>query len=1025
MAPWLTLIGRPTSPFPFRRARLRLQPLEGRNLLAAGGGFAGGGLFGEYFANPELTGDPAFTRRDVRIDFDWKESGPGGSTSPSYERVGADNFSVRWTGQIIPKFSERYTFQATGDDGVRLWIRPAGGPFEWTQLVDAWEGPSPTPIAADQWLIAGQAYEVRLEYRELEGVANARLAWSSASTPPSVIDPAVNLGVNAVTYDFQVYADAAKTGWAEWGDPIDYFGRPRVETDELGWPTADAGHLFWEGVDPAKTGGTYLLRFTGRAEVSGWMGRGRFFVDGVEHGQVLPAGAGYDAQTNTTTAQVVIAGTDVFGLNFVQTQRDAESEVGSGVTDVHLLRPIAPNATTSYQPGELFDADVKQAFSRFTTLRYSTANFNAEKEWSHRKLPGAMKTAWGDRAAVWENVVLLANETGKDLYITLPVGASADYIRNLANLIRYGSDGVNPYTESVADPTYPGLNPNLRVYVEWGNEIWNWSFSQGGGAADAGRAAGLEGTPEGQIINFDGQRPNGDFRRWAALRTVEASTIFREVFGDDAMGDRVRVVFEYQYDNVQGTAVEALRFIDQYFNNADGKQHVEEPHPVSYYLWGAGGASYFGASNPRGLISDIFVPSGTFETAKVGAGGTAKTGPGGTSWSFAGDAGVYRDRIGVAANARMEVPGLGPVPATPQGNQALYISGTGSASVTIDFPRTGVFAIDFQAAGELAPDMGNQLDFFLNDERITPNGGRLAPPPYPWWPGNGNRNAGKFSAYGTVPVEITEPGRYTFKIVGRGAAERTTVIDDVRVQSLDAIFASRIPAGGQAAGQVSRADYQAQLAAQARYAQAYGLKVVAYEGGWSLGGDHEAIPLQAWAKYKDARTAAAMATAMDAFHRAGGELNILGTYDQWFLDDAANADSYPIIVGIDARLNVLPAAPTIGVSVSENGRTGLNLTTGLRAFSKPSVAIAGDWVSWTIVVPMTGMYRVTALTGAGGTAALYVNGDRLADGPSKSAIRESIPLSAGAHTIRVQNAGGRFAIRGATVERLDDLSPAL
>ena len=30
----------------------------------------------------------------------------------------------------------------------------------------------------------------------------------------------------------------------------------------------------------------------------------------------------------------------------------------------------------------------------------------------------------------------MANETGKDLYITLPVGASADYIRNLANLIR-------------------------------------------------------------------------------------------------------------------------------------------------------------------------------------------------------------------------------------------------------------------------------------------------------------------------------------------------------------------------------------------------------------------------------------------------------------------------------------------------------------------------------------------------------------------------------------------------------------
>ena len=89
-----------------------------------------------------------------------------------------------------------------------------------------------------------------------------------------------------------------------------------------------------------------------------------------------------------------------------------------------------------------------------------------------------VEAAWGDRDAVWEDEVMLANETGKDLYITLPVGATTEYIRNLANLIRYGSDGVDPYTAPVADPVYPGLNPNLRVYVEWGNEFWNWAFSQ-------------------------------------------------------------------------------------------------------------------------------------------------------------------------------------------------------------------------------------------------------------------------------------------------------------------------------------------------------------------------------------------------------------------------------------------------------------------------------------------------------------------------------------------------------------------
>src|SRR3954467_11101693 len=105
------------------------------------------------------------------------------------------------------------------------------------------------------------------------------------------------------------------------------------------------------------------------------------------------------------------------------------------------MRPLAPNADAAYAPGELFDADVKDAFSRFTTLRYLTASFNAETDWADRKLPGDMQAAWGDatrggdvppgwgdRAAVWENEGVLANETGKDRYVAGPAKAMAEYI---------------------------------------------------------------------------------------------------------------------------------------------------------------------------------------------------------------------------------------------------------------------------------------------------------------------------------------------------------------------------------------------------------------------------------------------------------------------------------------------------------------------------------------------------------------------------------------------------------------------
>src|SRR3954462_12345428 len=85
------------------RARLALEPLEARDVPATGGGFVAGGIQGEYFANPDLVGTPAFTRRDVRIDFDWQNRAPGGSTSTAFQEVGADDFSVRWTGQVIPR----------------------------------------------------------------------------------------------------------------------------------------------------------------------------------------------------------------------------------------------------------------------------------------------------------------------------------------------------------------------------------------------------------------------------------------------------------------------------------------------------------------------------------------------------------------------------------------------------------------------------------------------------------------------------------------------------------------------------------------------------------------------------------------------------------------------------------------------------------------------------------------------------------------------------------------------------------
>ena len=73
-----------------------------------------GGLLGEYFNNRDLTGF-VVSRTDAQINFDWGDSAPASGVDP-------DTFSVRWTGRVKPRFSQTYTFHATTDDGVRLWI---------------------------------------------------------------------------------------------------------------------------------------------------------------------------------------------------------------------------------------------------------------------------------------------------------------------------------------------------------------------------------------------------------------------------------------------------------------------------------------------------------------------------------------------------------------------------------------------------------------------------------------------------------------------------------------------------------------------------------------------------------------------------------------------------------------------------------------------------------------------------------------------------------------------------------------
>jgi chitodextrinase len=134
----------------------------------------GTGLSGQYFNTVNLTGSST-TRVDPRVDFAWGTGSPAATLNP-------DNFSIRWSGQLEPRFSETYTLSTISDDGVRLWL-------DGQLLLDHWNEHAETEDAVSVALVAGRRYDLKLEYFELSGAATARLLWSSASQPRQAVPP--------------------------------------------------------------------------------------------------------------------------------------------------------------------------------------------------------------------------------------------------------------------------------------------------------------------------------------------------------------------------------------------------------------------------------------------------------------------------------------------------------------------------------------------------------------------------------------------------------------------------------------------------------------------------------------------------------------------------------------------------------------------------------------------------------------------------------------------------------------------
>lgn len=151
---------------------------------------------------------------------------------------------------------------------------------------------------------------------------------------------------------------------------------------------------------------------------------------------------------------------------------------------VRNIRVVAAEHEASNLLDEPFLPELLEFCRPFHCLRFmdwGAINNSTQEHWKHRKLPSfyTMVAVAGDPEAKWgpaptpfelkfsggvaiELMIQLSNTLKIDPWFCIPHRATDDYIAQFARLVR------------------EKLDPSLKVYIEYSNEIWNWGFHQAG-----------------------------------------------------------------------------------------------------------------------------------------------------------------------------------------------------------------------------------------------------------------------------------------------------------------------------------------------------------------------------------------------------------------------------------------------------------------------------------------------------------------------------------------------------------------
>ncbi|MFV0493251.1 MAG: hypothetical protein ACK5M4_15675 [Pseudorhodobacter sp.] len=177
------------------------------------------------------------------------------------------------------------------------------------------------------------------------------------------------------------------------------------------------------------------------------------------------------------------------------------------IRDISVVRA---DREAALDAGEVFNPDWLNRIRGASGLRFMDwMATNSSRLSTAADRPRRSDFSWAVQGVPMEVMIALANGLKAEPWFTLPHLADDELIQ--------------VWAEEVRD----GLSPDLRVHLEFSNEVWNWSFSQ---SAWADEQALARWSQEDAWVQF------------YALRASQAADIWTGVFGDEARTRLNRVI---------------------------------------------------------------------------------------------------------------------------------------------------------------------------------------------------------------------------------------------------------------------------------------------------------------------------------------------------------------------------------------------------------------------------------------------------------------------------------------------------